>query len=62
MCGKRIKEFVSRGHSYVEVEVACGSTSPSGYPWLCPECEEKHAGRDWRREAEEAGEQWDDDY
>jgi hypothetical protein len=62
MCGKPIQVFVERGYSYKEITVACGSTSPSGYPWLCPKCEKKHENRDWRREAEMNGEQWDDDY
>lgn len=62
MCGKEIKEWVPRGYGYVEITVKCGSTSPSGEPWLCEDCEKIHAGRDWRREAEENGEQWDEDY
>ena len=55
-------EFVVRGYSYNEITVRCGSTSPHGSPWLCDACEKLNAGRDWRREATEAGEQWDDDY
>ena len=61
-CGKKMQEWVARGHSYKEITVTCGSTSLYGDPWLCEACERIHAGRDWRREAIEAGEQWDDDY
>jgi hypothetical protein len=61
-CGKKMKEYVPRGYDYKEITVRCGSTSPYGSPWLCDKCEEIHGHRDWRREAEEAGEQWDDDY
>ena len=53
--------FVERGFHYKEITVRCGNTSPYGDPYLCPKCEKIHAGRDWRREAEEAGETWDED-
>ena len=58
MCGKKMVVSVQRGWSYKEITVRCGNTSPSGYPWLCSTCEKIHAGRDWRREAAEAGEAW----
>ena len=58
-CGKKITEYIPRGYDYKEVTVRCGSTSPSGYPYLCVECEVTDGHRDWRREAEEAGETWD---
>ena len=61
-CGCRIKVYVEKGFDYVPIHVSCGNTSPSGNPWLCDECEEKEGDHNWRREAEEAGEQWDDDY
>lgn len=61
MCGKEISVYVGINYDR-EIKVKCGNTSPYGTPWLCDECEAKHEGRDWRREAEEAGEQWDADY
>ena len=61
-CGKEIQEYVPRGFRYIEITVRCGTTSPDGNPFLCPACEEIHQDVDWRRLAEEAGEQWDDDY
>ena len=61
-CNKEMQEYVPKGYHYVEITVRCGNTSPSGYPWLCEDCARKNAGRDWRREAIEAGEQWDEDY
>lgn len=61
-CGKEMQEFVERGYHYKEITVRCGNTSPHGSPWLCEKCEKKNAGRDWRREAELNGEQWDEDY
>lgn len=61
-CGKKLQEYVAKGYGYKEITVKCGSTSPHGSPWLCDRCERANHGRDWRREAELAGEQWDDDY
>lgn len=58
MCGKVIEVTLESGR---DIKVKCGNTSPSGDPWLCDECEEKHAGRDWRRESEENGEPYDND-
>ena len=62
MCGKPMQVCVPRGYSYREYTTRCGGTSPDGSPWLCDACKEIHAGRNWRREAIEAGEQWDEDY
>ena len=61
-CGKDITIFVPRGYDYKEIPFKCGNTGLHGSPEFCPECEEIHAGRDWRKEAEENGEQWEDDY
>jgi hypothetical protein len=61
MCGKELKVFVESGFDYKEITVRCGNTSPTGEPWLCDECEKQHGGRDWRREAIEAGECWDEE-
>jgi len=58
-CGKDIEVYVERGWHYKPIIVSCGSTSPSGYPWLCDDCEVREGHRDWRHEAEEAGERWD---
>jgi hypothetical protein len=63
MCGKTFPTYIPRGYDYREITVTCGSTSPDGSPWLCDRCEREHVGRDWRREAIEAGETWgDEDY
>lgn len=61
-CGIRFEVYVPKGYDYKAIMVKCGSTSPTGYPWLCEKCEKLHEGRDWRREAIEAGENFDDDY
>lgn len=61
-CGKDIEVYVERGYDYKAITVKCGNTSPHGSPWLCEECEKKEGHRDWRAEAEAAGERWDDDY
>ncbi len=59
-CHKPMTTFVPSGFHYREITVRCGSTSPDGTPFLCDECAEKHAGRDWRREAELDGERWEE--
>jgi len=61
MCGKKMQVFVPSGLDVKEITVRCGNTSPSGAPWLCSECEQTHGHRNWRREALEAGEQWEED-
>lgn len=61
-CGKKIAVSVPTRYSAKIITTKCGATSPWGDPWLCEKCERIHAGRDWRREAELAGEQWDEDY
>ena len=61
-CNKEMEVWIERGFSGKEITVKCGSTSPTGYPWLCEKCEEIHAGTDWRREAMMNGENFDDDY
>ena len=58
-CGKTIEVDVPKGYHFVTIEVKCGNTSPSGEPFMCPECEKVNEGRDWRREAEENGETWE---
>lgn len=60
-CGCQVE--IPKPPTYMKmITVKCGSTGYDGYPVFCAECEPKYAGRDWRREAEENGEQWDDDY
>jgi len=62
-CGKEMEVSIPTRYSCKTIIVKCGDTSPSGEPWQCEECAEKNAGRDWRREAIEAGETWgEDDY
>ena len=61
-CNKKIEVSVPSGWDYKMITVRCGNTSPHGTPFMCDDCAEKNQGRDWRREAELDGEQWDDDY
>jgi hypothetical protein len=61
-CRKEIQVFVPRGYDYKEITTRCGSTGYYGYPDFCEDCALKYQDRDWKREAEEAGERWDDDY
>lgn len=63
-CGTKFQEWIQHGYSCKEITVTCGSTSPHGTPWLCDKCAAlpENRNRDWRREAEEAGERWDEDY
>ena len=62
-CGKEMKVWVATGHySAKEVTVKCGNTQPSGYPYLCDPCEKIHENTDWRAEARENGENFDEDY
>lgn len=61
-CGKAITQTVPTRFSYKEVPAKFGQTGIYGDPIFCEQCEKKYAGRDWRREAEENGERYDDDY
>lgn len=61
-CGKKIEVTVPTRFSCKLVTTTCGSTGIYGYPEFCERCEPKYADRDWRREAEEAGENFDSDY
>ena len=61
-CNKPIQVFVESGWTHKEITVKCGNTSPTGDPFMCDACAKANAGRDWRREAELDGEQWDEDY
>jgi hypothetical protein len=61
MCKEPLEVYVPRGWDYKMITVKCGNTSPSGEPWLCEKCAKKHADRNWRREALENGENWDEE-
>jgi hypothetical protein len=61
-CGKTVDYTVPTRYSSKIVAYQCGATGIGGYPVFCPECEKKYAGRDWRREAIEAGENFDEEY
>jgi len=61
-CGKRITITVPTKFSCKIIPFTCGGTGFYGYPEFCEKCAPKYAHRNWRREAEENGEQWDDDY
>ena len=60
-CNIEIEVYVPKGYDYKAITVRCGNTSPDGNPWLCDRCAKANAGRDWRREAIEAGETWEED-
>lgn len=61
-CNAAIEQWVPTRYSGKMVPAKCGQTGIYGDPIFCEKCEPLYEGRDWRREAEEAGEQWDDDY
>lgn len=61
-CGREIEVTVPTRFSCKLVKTRCGSTGIHGYPQFCDTCAPKYADRDWRREAIEAGENFDDDY
>lgn len=61
MCNEPMEVYVASGWDYKAITVRCGNTSPTGDPWLCLECAEKHAGRNWRAEAKANGEAWDEE-
>jgi len=61
-CGAETTQVVPKKYIDKVVPATCGQTGYYGYPIFCDKCSPLYAGRDWRREAEENGEQWDDDY
>lgn len=61
-CGKKMVVWVEHGFGHKEINVLCGNTSPTGYPWLCEKCEVLCQDIDFKAEAIAAGEQWDEDY
>ncbi len=61
-CNCEIEVYVPTKYDYKAVKTRCGSTGYYGDPNFCDKCEPLYRDRNWRREAEEAGEQWDDDY
>ena len=46
---------------YKTLKYKCGNTGVDGNPVLCDACAEEFKDRDWRREAEENGEVWDEE-
>lgn len=61
-CGKEIDVTIPTRYSAKTIKMHCGNTGIDGYPEFCEECAVFNAGRDFRREAIEAGENFDDDY
>jgi O-acetyl-ADP-ribose deacetylase (regulator of RNase III) len=59
-CGTKIPVSIPTKYSAKVIDMPCGSTGIYGYPNLCDKCEKLNAGRDWRREAIEDGENWDE--
>lgn len=60
-CGKMIDVVIPTKYSAKILQMPCGSTGIYGAPNLCEPCERRNAGRNWRQEAIEAGEAWDED-
>lgn len=61
-CGVDITQTVPTRYAYKTVPATCGQTGFYGYPIFCTECEPKYANVDWRKEAMENGENFDEDY
>lgn len=57
-CGKKFSTWVPRGYDYKEIKVECGSTSPSGDPYQCDDCYDKHEHVNFREDAREWGEEY----
>jgi hypothetical protein len=60
-CGVAITQSVPTRYATKEVPATCGQTGYYGFPLFCEECAPKYKDRDWKKEAEENGEQWDED-
>jgi hypothetical protein len=60
-CNKKIEQWVPRGYSGKMVPAKCGQTGIYGYPIFCDSCVSKYEDRDWRQEALENGEAWDEE-
>ena len=52
---------IPKGVGYKTLKYKCGNTGVDGNPVLCDACAEEFKDRDWRREAEENGEVWDEE-
>ena len=61
MCGKDIEVTVESGFDAKVITVQCGNTSPSGNPWMCKDCTKIHGHRNFRQEAAENNEPWEED-
>ena len=60
-CGKKMTVWVPKGYDYVEREVRCGNTQPNGDPYLCDDCEKRLRHVNWRQQAAENGERYEED-
>jgi UDP:flavonoid glycosyltransferase YjiC (YdhE family) len=61
-CGTSIEQVVPTRFSHKLVPAVCGQTGIHGYHLFCDKCAPLYKDRNWRMEAEENGERWDDDY
>jgi hypothetical protein len=61
-CGTAIEQVIPTKYSAKIVPAKCGQTGIHGAPIFCEACEKLNAGRNWRREVIEAGENFDDEY
>ena len=59
-CNAQITVYVERGFSYREHKTRCGSTGVDGYPQFCDKCEKKYNNVNWKQEARDNGEAWDE--
>jgi hypothetical protein len=59
-CGTRIDQVVPTQYSAKTVPAKCGQTGIYGYPIFCKACEPLYRDRDWKQEAAECGEAWDE--
>ena len=61
-CNTPMEVYVPKDKwNYKPITVHCGNTSHTGYPYFCYKCTKKYKNVDWKREAIEAGETWDED-
>ena len=59
-CGAKIDQVIPTKYSAKVVTAKCGQAGIHGAPIFCDECEPLYADRNWRREAIENGENWDE--
>lgn len=61
-CGTKFKTWVPHGYSDKEIQVICGSTSPTGDQWQCDACNSFFDYVDYEKEALEWNEPYGEEY